>query len=1665
MIENFTDQVPDEFEGFNEAEEQRVPHNELGEFSYLKSLASAATGEPAKIGEVSFNATIDDAFKKVSEENNLIDSQIATKAAQQGDVATVQQTIENIRQRNEQVEGLYKNRIKEVQDIALAAAEKTIAASPKVVLNNPPAKMAQKAQEARNGASYNAVMEMITQKASSKLGIAGTILWGFNPVSVKENYNLAQYVNSIYGEDTLNPYTSFSYESIKELRGYYATLTDDEKTTFIENTYNHFKDTWATTSTGAAQIVMDILQDEEPGVIMKALSQVGHYAAPAALLFNAAGVLKGARNVGTAMKMSNVEHQLATVGAKDVIVANAARNLGTKGVAQIVGNVTGVTDIIDTAKLVTMTSAKVLPTSITTAVSGVQDVIKGKVDALVADLSSTIRASNIRDGEEARLLASIEERYNPAYNKEIHSYHPAGPDGELPKVLYKPANDTSFITQEAAEIALKARDPKGILGLKVVPDTTNSGYKVDEVVLNARKAQRDALEVEYAALQAKATKAAGKVEVRSQNVPSPMVLTSAKPRYKTFPLQFASDLDKAVYQLGSKTAPSKTDPEVFNYVKESLGIKTDKGVQSFITNHRKHISEYLAKTTKGLSGGDVRVPEFKATSVDTPKAQLKGVEKALEEKRKEIAFLDEQIGAMHSANNSITQGWLIEQRVSASPLYKELGAYTQDDINNMVRFSLGDWALGTSSELYANRVVGLHQSSRYQKLLTEFVRKPLEGLNKKQKIQLNDVLVNGDKQGKEFTDDVLTLMGLDEKTRVAYYTVRALRNAMYTMRNNEAVKSLTGKGYKSLKMPFALDEPASVFGRVAEKQYATGKRVFNARTNSATSVDDAEMADQIVYELWTPVSIGGKEYKFVAVSPSLVKETPITEVIPYRPGEFKRSYSDPYFVKIRKDRDIDGTVEQGSPITHRTAATKTDADKYVKALTEAQEAFRKGELTLEKAAKMQPYGWQPEELIDAFQTGKLDGKVEVLFTRTDDDYLESMRSTGGSMFTRERGGHIKDIYGNDTNTLSPVDSLAAEISNTSYMVPMTEWRDVAVHRWYNTAKGFLPPEAQNMPPEQAFYYMVNNKNTYVGNDREKLFAQRVQDYVLNEVSVVTKEEEAFAAITRGLMEKLEKGLADRGFKMPLTGAQLRMAAIPDFLRTVTFHAFLGGCNPIQIVMQGLNGANAVMISPVHGAKAVANATALRVALMSDREEVWRHLANTHNVATLGLANADEFVETVKALRRSGLLDGINSTSLYGAEAGKYGLFNRGTRAAGGVSTAPFNRGEEFSRIVSFDVARREWMAANKGADWTTDAALNKILERQDDLTQNMTNANRATWQKGLGAIPTQFMAYPIRFTLNTLYSITGTTNRAFSQKEALSLLLGSALIYGVSGTFGESDTVYEMFGAAAEGLDENERLAVQQGVIAAFINVASKELTGEELQLAFGKRFGALGGVNNAVAAMVEWAMGNADAVDFRDLLLGASGGALDRIFGNASLAVKLFWHNKDDITEDTIIEGTKLLATGAFSSLNNIQKAYIAEKNFMRVSSGKGQYLYGANSNELAAMRLGFTLNGEYEYSLMMKNDKARKNHYQDMAKEIGRLQVLALTAHRSGDKDAYTQYSNAIHAIRAAHDDPLERQQLLEEMHKVWPNSKQRELLIQEIVSNKRTPLLVENGKENVQ
>lgn len=980
--------------------------------------------------------------------------------------------------------------------------------------------------------------------------------------------------------------------------------------------------------------------------------------------------------------------------------------------------------------------------------------------------------------------------------------------------------------------------------------------------------------------------------------------------------------------------------------------------------------------------------------------------RTVESLEKELEQITNNLNAIDDAEKGLKTGYIVEQPINRVLDYSLVGKYTDQDLNSVARFAMGDKALSTSKELYGQRVVGIQAQSRYQKLLTNFVRPALEKLNKADMVALNDALVLGDKEGKVFQVTELAGMDLSSKAREAYYKVRALRDVMWQVRNDVAARSMTRRGFVELESNFKINGDGRIF--VKPRVVNEGDVVFITDTNSSQRVTaefltESQSKGYVFYESVEPIEVGGKQRKVFAFRADSFTTSKIETVIPYRAGEYRRLYSDEYFVKFKSVFEVDGKLEEVA-VTHRTASSAAEANAYVKAITEARMLHAKGALTIAEASRlMEPYGWKPEEIIDALDTNKFGQTftAEVFYTRTDDDYVNEVIGMS-SNYSSKRGDKVLSVFGKDTvNTLSPLDSVAAEIGNTAYVASVTEWRESHVVRWFNTFVDDLPLNVRTMTPDNAFRYMLTNKSMYAmyaGQSKRIATAEKVQDYIVSQMNISTKEEKNYLGFMRVISESIE----GEGGSKPIMklGAALRATKdYPTWARTLAFHSFFA-FNPVQFFMQGMNAFNAVAISPLHGIKSAKSSALYAMALFSDQESVWQQVAKANNLTNLGLGmKEDEFVEVVRAIKRTGLLDGVNSTSLYGANTGTYGIFNKLTRRAGDISASPFNGGEAYSRLVSFDIARREFISTNPGKAWWTDDALSTIMQRQDDLTQNMTRANTASWQQGWKSIPTQFVQYQVKLLMNIVQSLLG-NSRAFTRAEAVRLLITHHVVMGTAGSFlwPFRDLITSV---VPEDMSETGKITVQQGVLSGAIAA----ITDGEAKLALGSRFNTFKYYEDIIKGLTD------PEKSFMEVVAGPSGFAGLRLLGGVGEGIKIIV--RAPMTPATLQLALTEMGTGAFSFLNNAQKARIAMANYNEVQSSAGAGMFRVTDTEAWLIGFGIPPVAQENYSIVYSSKKAHDDDIKSAAKELSRHAKLALTALNQNNTSMHETHAAVIQAI----------------------------------------------------
>lgn len=1035
-----------------------------------------------------------------------------------------------------------------------------------------------------------------------------------------------------------------------------------------------------------------------------------------------------------------------------------------------------------------------------------------------------------------------------------------------------------------------------------------------------------------------------------------------------------------------------------------------------------------------------------------------------------ITHLTEQLVAMRDADATLHNGYLVRQNLEL-PIMK----FTNEDIASMSRFSMSDHALGTSEVAYAERVVTMQQQERLGKVLTQYVRKATAGLSRKEVSRVNDVLVRGDAEGKEFNYSELLGMDLTPKEIQAYSVFRTARNITYVMRNEAAVKSLNRRGYVNIAND-NLYQYAGVMGRVVTEPTGPiymaheGKQVRKGE-NFAEQYPDVKL-----YELVSPVTVDGKQYWNVGLQLNNTVESPITKAINYRPGEYRRVYTDEYFLKFSY-----GAGEK--MVAHRTASSAKEANAYAKAFNEAITLHRAGTLDLPTAARLlEPYNWSPENFIAAATRGDFDTvqEVKAVYTRTDDNYLDDSIFISQGLSSKRGEDAVTSISGG-VNTLSPLESLSSEISNAAYMYSITDWRDAQILRWYNTFKdniGLKLKENLNLDinkltPEQAFTKYVNTdvRKPLIGGTKVELFQQRVEDYILQQLRVPTMHERRMIGTARAAYEWIDKGMVGKALDKEIfgnvsLGKGLRhFDSAPDLARKAAFYSYFS-FDPGQSLMQAMNAFNAVAVHPVYGAKAAKTMPAYMIAAFSNNETWWKSIG-VLNRATLGMP-VDEFVETVRLLKRTGMFD-VNYGMLHGDLSQSASLTGKWMQRLTAGATGFFRLGEESGRVLAFDIALRDWKAKNPGAAWWTDEAAFEILKRQDVLNQNLHNANVAVYQKGILAMPFQFYQYPIKFATNVFNTLFLGGKRNLTRAEVSRMLAIHALTFGTAGAFLGIPGVDEAIGSegagtirddiaqAVEGmgLSKEATFAIQQGGIAGVINYLSLAMAQEETMLAIGSRFSTTRQFEDMMGTFVKSLftpdVGQEQPGVF-EVAFGASAGAFNRTRDIFSKISTLY----TDITPEvapSVFRETAFQALTQVSIVNRFDQIYF-RNGVDNVFSKSGNKLYSMSEKE-AFFKATFNIDPPQAAELkgLFENQSFRKTEEQRIAKSIADLRLRGLTALKDGNLVLADHYSKLI-SIKIAGINDLElKGAAISASFKTEVNTKHQELIQELLLANRKT------------
>jgi hypothetical protein len=424
-----------------------------------------------------------------------------------------------------------------------------------------------------------------------------------------------------------------------------------------------------------------------------------------------------------------------------------------------------------------------------------------------------------------------------------------------------------------------------------------------------------------------------------------------------------------------------------------------------------------------------------------------------------------------------------------------------------------------------------------------------------------------------------------------------------------------------------------------------------------------------------------------------------------------------------------------------------------------------------------------------------------------------------------------------------------------------------------------------------------------------------------------------------------------------------------FVRSAAFHMKLGLLNPIQMWTQSqtLFHMTAITGNPVRAGRSFVGATYMQMLQNSTNPKVIDHVATL--ASRSGFGTKAEFLESYEALQKSGLwhvegehgwrydtLDPKMIQGTLGTMLDKGTLFFKGT--------------ERFVRLASWNIAYREWKAGKGGfvgkGVKLDNAALQKILLRQDDLSANMTNASAAALQRGIFGLTTQFFGYQLRILDQVL-------GKRLSVAERLRILAMYSTVYGVpiGAGAGLATPWYGDIKMAAEemGLKTDEGAA--QLFFDGALSFITEGLTGEQYNPA--KRYGP-GGFE-----LLKTVFDEGPSEDTLLAILGASASIFSDAVKWAMPAVISVWSQTYGEDERIPLKTQDFIdAFRSISTVNNGVKAYMAYY-YHNYYTRDGQEIIEANETD-ALMTAFFGLTKqpmERMYQMMeeMREDKTAKD------------------------------------------------------------------------------------------
>ena len=705
---------------------------------------------------------------------------------------------------------------------------------------------------------------------------------------------------------------------------------------------------------------------------------------------------------------------------------------------------------------------------------------------------------------------------------------------------------------------------------------------------------------------------------------------------------------------------------------------------------------------------------------------------------------------MNLTYDDITRSWRDSEQGMFAAWLKSPTAFAKnaiEDVRSAIR-------LDTTSPVVGNMLKELQTDA-----LTPLIgKRGFGGLRPKVRRQLaeiDNVLLAGDSykdaagiQGKVFSVEELrggvNGVKLNDSQIEVYYNLRNLYDELWVIRNSETRRNLLAQG----KRQVMIDEAPHV-GNSYDKAGGVGVinssgnvRVYDAAAREARIIDGSEMAalyddGYVLNKLDNTIShpdIPDELYDLVITHRGSVGQLP-NKVIHFREGYVPKVNRDAYwFVKQRGTRTVNGKVHTNQVLkTERMFSNKHEAEAWLR--TQGRDDLV---LLPDRALEKQLLG-------------------------------DSQVGSGGGLYTGPRA--VEDIpfgaEGLPGERLSTLEALSLNIHSLQNFVSRNQWRMSMRQKWINSARqaGFDFIEKEGYKP-----------GLIPADDPRGVGLKKLAEQIDIWSGFPTKGELWWDGVVSSGMEwALNHSLLPKKVVLE-TGNYLRRTGDPvTKLRGLAFHSLLGWFNPAQLWVQAQGATVAASLAfklkdPIAPLRLLKNQTALAFASrFADDPAVLKRISSVAQIP------AKELDEIVRLWKRTGYEDSVLNTADHAAAIAGYGSGADALRRVADKGLLFYRTGELVNRRYTFLTAL-ERARERLGRINLTDAELRNVMTDANNMMLNLSKANRASWQRGVVALPTQFLQVQAKM-VETLVG----ANQSFTVGERLKIMAGQIAFYGAAG--------------------------------------------------------------------------------------------------------------------------------------------------------------------------------------------------------------------------------------------------------------------------------------------